>query len=308
MSSPELGKLRSLSAQLAGNRDEMERNAAELAAKAQELAAEAQEKAAEAIEQEPRVFVQSNDEGGWLGVEIGEVTPDKVKDLRLSGARGVIVSGIEPDSPAAKAGLKENDVILQYNGQIVEGTVQFRRLVRETPPGHTIALAISRGGAAQSISVELGDRSAFFQKKMEGKMRDFGNAYAFRTPNFNFQVEPGAAFFDFGSPRLGISAEDLSGQLGEFFGSPDNAGVLVREVRQGSPADKAGLKAGDVIIKADGKPVRTLADLREQLRDRSDDKPVNLSVLRKGDEITLPVTIERTRPIEPMNLTHRAQL
>ena len=308
MSSPELEKLRSLSAQLASGRGELQDDAAELAAQARELAAEAQEKSAEIFEQEPRVFVQSNDEGGWLGIEIGEVTPEKMKDLRLSSARGVVVAGVEPDSPAAKAGLKENDVIVQYDEQTVEGTVQFRRLVRETPPGRTVMLGISRNGAAQSISVELGDRNAFFEKRMEGKMRDFGNAYAFRTPNFNFQVEPGATLFDFGSPRLGISAEDLSGQLGEFFGAPDSAGVLVREVRAGTPAEKAGLKAGDVIIKVDGKPIRSLADLREQIRDKNDDKPVNLGVLRRGSELTVPVTVERPRPIEPMNLTHRAQL
>ena len=264
----------------------------------------------EILGREPRVLIETDDESGWLGVEISEVTAEKAKDLRLSATRGVIVSDIEPDSPAAKAGLKENDVILQYDGQAVEGTVQFRRLVRETPPGRTVALGISRGGARQTISVELGDRSAFFEKKMEGKMRDFGNAYALRMPNFDLKTSPDwfAPLADLRTPTLGVSAEDLSGQFGEYFGAPDNAGVLVREVHEGTPAAKAGLKAGDVIIKVDGKPIRTLADLREQLRDKSGDKPVNLSVLRRGSETTVGVTIERPKPLEPLHLTHRAQL
>lgn len=306
MSSPELEKLRRLSAELASNR---EQEAQELAARAEALAQDAQDKV-QVIERDGPVVIEGDDDSGWLGVEIKEVTAEKAKDLRLGSPRGVIVAGIEPDSPAAKAGLKENDVVLTYDGQTVEGTVQFRRLVRETPPGRTVSLGISRGGATQTISVELGDRSAFFEKKMEGKMRDFGGAYALRIPNFDLKTGPDffAPLADLRTPTLGVSAEDLSGQLGEYFGAPDNSGVLVREVRESSPAAKAGLKAGDVLIKVDGKPIRTLADLREQLRDKSSDKPVTFGVLRRGSEISVPVTIEKPKPMDPMHLTHRAQL
>jgi len=313
MSSPELEKLRSLSAQFEVNKGDLEERAEKLASRAAELAGGISDRVQEEIQEkvEPHVFFQSDEsESGWLGIEINEVTPETAKDLRLSSARGVVVADVEPDSPAAKAGLKEKDVITQYDGQAVEGTVQFRRLVRETPPGRTIALTISRNGATQNISVEMGDRGAFFQKKMEGKMRDFGNVYAFKTPNFDFNMqEPGIfSTMDMHTPMLGISAEDLSGQLGEYFGAPNNAGILVREVRSGTAAEKAGLKAGDVIVKVDGKPVRSLAELREQLRDKSDAKSVNLGVFRKGSEISVPVSIEKTRPAESMHMVRRAQL
>ena len=311
MSAPELGKLQSLAAQLEGKQGELESSAEELASHAAELSALAQEKIEEFPGQEARVFVNSQDDGGgWLGIEIGEMTPDKAKDLKLSSARGVVVMDIEPDSPAAKAGLKENDVITQYDGQTVEGTVQFRRLVRETPSGRTAALTISRNGSSQNISVELGDRSSFFEKKMKGKMRDFGNAYALAEPNFDFHFdEPDvASVFDMRTPALGISAEDLSGQLGAYFGAPDGAGILVREVRSGTPAEKAGLQAGDVIIKMDGKQVRSLSELREQLRDKSDQKSVSLGILRKGSELSVSVTIEKPQPVGAAHVIHRAQL
>jgi len=311
MSAPELGKLQSLAAQLEGKQGELESSARELASHAAELSALAQEKIEEFPGQEARVFVNSQDDGGgWLGIEIGEVTQDKAKDLKLSSARGVVVMDIEPDSPAVKAGLKENDVITQYDGQTVEGTVQFRRLVRETPSGRTVALIISRNGSVQNISVELGDRSSFFEKKMNGKMRDFGNAYAFTEPNFDFHFDGpdmGSAF-DMRTPLLGISAEDLSGQLGAYFGAPDGAGILVREVRSGTPAEKAGLQAGDVIIKMDGKQVRSLGELREQLRDKSDQKSVSLGILRKGSEMSVSVTIEKPQPVGAAHVIHRAQL
>ena len=221
----------------------------------------------------PGIVVSSTDEGGWLGVEIAEVTAEKAKDLKLSAVRGVIVDGVEPDSPAAKAGIKEKDVITQYDGQPVEGAVQFRRLIRETPPGRSITLEISRGGSLQNISVELGDRTDVYVRKMKGKMRDFGGAYSFSMPNVE-ELPDMPEVMDSRTPVLGINAEDLTSQLGSYFGAPNNAGVLVREVRPGTPADKAGLKAGDVIIKVEGKEVRTLADLRAQLREKSDQASV----------------------------------
>jgi serine protease Do len=308
MSAPEIGKQQSNSAELAGR--EWLARAQEFASHADELSALAQEKA-EVWGQEPRVFSTIAEEGGgWLGVEIGEVTAEKAKDLKLSDVRGVEVLDVEPDSPGAKAGLKEHDVITKYDGQAVEGTVQFRRLVRETPAGRNIPLAVSRNGAAQNISVEVGDRGALLEKKMRGKMRDFEGAYALSAPNFDLRVDGPEIFggMDGRAPQLGISAEELSGQLGAYFGAPESGGILVREVRAGTAADKAGVKAGDVITKIDSKPVSSLSDLRQQLRDKSDEKSVSLGILRKGSEMNVSVTIEKPQPMESSHMQRRAQL
>jgi C-terminal processing protease CtpA/Prc len=297
MNAPQIAKLQGLSARMAGNQGEW--------------GASAQEKAADEWEQEPRVFTRITDEGsGWLGVEIGEVNAEKAKDLKLAEVRGVEVLDVEPDSPAAKSGLKQHDVITRYDGQAVEGAVQFRRLVRETPAGRNISLTISRNGGTQEISVELGDRSAFYEKKMKGKMRDFGNAYVLSDPNFDFHTDAPMVLGDMDNraPSLGISAEDLSGQLGDYFGAPNGAGILVREVRSGTAAERAGLKAGDVIVKVNGKPVGSLSELRQQLRDKSDEKTVSLGILRKGSEMSVAVTIEKPKPSESTHMVRRAQL
>ena len=322
MSSPELSRLSSLSAKLQAGGDELASRAAELGARAEAFAQQFQQDAQEKVQRDqdkiqenidrvfsmsPGVVVSSTDEGGWLGVEIAEVTAEKAKDLKLSAVRGVIVDGVEPDSPAAKAGIKEKDVITQYDGQPVEGAVQFRRLIRETPPGRSVRLEISRGGSLQNISVELGDRTEVYVRKMKGKMRDFGGAYSFSMPNVE-ELPDMPEVLDPRTPVLGINAEDLTSQLGSYFGAPNNAGVLVREVRPGTPADKAGLKAGDVITKVEGKEVRNLADLRAQLRAKSDQASVNMFVLRKGSEIAVTVPIEKPRPMEQMHSVHRAQL
>jgi serine protease Do len=322
MSSPELSRLSSLSAKLQARGDELASRAAELSAHAEAFAQQLQGDAQEKVQRgqdkiqenidrvfsmSPGIVMSSTDEGGWLGVEIAEVTAEKAKDLKLSAVRGVIVDGVEPDSPAAKAGIKEKDVITQYDGQPVEGAVQFRRLIRETPPGRAVRLEISRGGSLQNISVELGDRTEVYVRKMKGKMRDFGGAYSFSMPNLE-ELPDMPEVLDPRTPVLGINAEDLTSQLGSYFGAPNNAGVLVREVRPGTPAEKAGLKAGDVITKVEGKEVRNLADLRAQLRAKSDQASVNMSVLRKGSEIAVTVPIEKPRPMEQMHSVHRAQL
>ena len=298
------GKLDEVSAHLAGLQSE-------LSAEIPEALAQAEKRVIEISPDDDQVW--QSDDSGWLGIEISEITGDKAKELNLPAVRGVQVMSVEPDSPAVKAGLKENDVILSYEGQNVEGTVQFRRLVRETPPGRTIPFTVFRDGTTQSLNVEIGNRSAQFEKHiergMDGDMAPMppmppGN---FSMPDFNFKfVTPEA--MDWHMPLLGISAEDLNGQLGSYFGAPNNEGILVREVKAGTPADKAGLKAGDVIMKIDDQPVKSLHDLRTHLRDKSDQKSVNLSILRKGSEMTIPVAIEKPRPIDAPQIVHRAQL
>jgi serine protease Do len=246
-------------------------------------------------------------DSGWLGIEIGEVTKERAKDLRLTFAGGVFVVKIELDSPAAKAGLKEGDVITHYDGTKIEGTSQFRKLVHETSAGRTVPLAVVRNGGSLNISVGLTARSAFLEKQMEGKMRDFSHPHAFPSTSSDQRLEALEAL-DSRTPLLGISAEELTSQLGEYFGVPNGAGILVRGVHRGTSADKAGVKAGDVIIAVGEKTVQSLKELREQLRPKTDGSPVGLRVLRKGKEINFEVRIETPQLPAPSPIPQRARM
>jgi serine protease Do len=245
------------------------------------------------------------EEGGssWLGVELHEVTGDNAKELKLPAERGVVIGTVVPDSPAAKAGLKENDVITEINGQRVEGAAQFRRIIREIPAGRTAQLAIWREGRAQTVSVTLGeseDRRHSFKVFAPPAPGAPGN-FTFSMPGIPMvpPMEWNGAWMA-GQPRLGIDAEDLNGQLGTFFGAPDGEGILVREVNPGSAAEKAGVKAGDVITLVNGERVRTVGDLREKIaaKHEAQDKgqSVKLGVLRNRSEISLTVELPAPAP------------
>ena len=246
-----------------------------------------------------------DDERGWLGVSISEVTADKAKELKLPAERGVLLTDVEADSTAAKAGLKSGDVITEFNGQRLEGTAQFTRLVRETPAGRTAQITYWRDGRSQSISVQLGERRSAFKMGP----RDFD--FKFEMPQLDrLRALPEIRAFSLlgGRPLLGIDAEDLSGQLGTYFGAPDGEGVLVRSVNEGSPAEKAGLKAGDVITQVNGERVRTTSDLREKLRAVTEKKTVVLGVLRNRSQVSVNVEIEPPKPVERKRIVSRRVL
>ncbi len=260
------------------------------------------------IEVQPKIetdgmnIVIGDDGSSWLGVETHEVTSDKAKELKLSAERGVVLGKIVPDSPAAKAGLKENDVVMEINGQRVEGAAQFRRMIHEIPAGRSIQLSVWRDGRMQTISATLGKSQ---ERRHAMKMvTPTPGTFAFRMPEIPeipSMEWNGNMLFGGGQPRLGIDAEDLSGQLGTFFGAPDGEGILVRDVNSGSPAEKAGVKAGDVITSLNGERIRTVSELREKLSAKREDKDrtVKLGILRNKSAVSLsvelPAPAERTK-------------
>jgi C-terminal processing protease CtpA/Prc len=241
-------------------------------------------------------MVLLGDEGAsWLGVESQEVSSEKAKELKLPAERGVLLERIVPDSPAAKAGLKEHDVITEINGQRVEGAAQFRRMIHEIPAGRSAQFTVWRDGHAQTINVTLGSS----EDNADVRVRPLQRSFSFQLPKIEIpEVAPMPPGMDWGydvfagaRPRLGIDAEDLSGQLGTYFGAPDGEGVLVREVNAGSAAEKAGVKSGDVITSLNGERIRSLGDLREKLAAKREDKTVKLGILRNKSEMSLTVEL-----------------
>ena len=250
-------------------------------------------------------------EGGWLGVGVSEVSADKVKSLKLPEERGALLGKIVPDSPAAKAGLKENDVVLEINGQRIEGTEQFRRTIHEIPAGRAANLTVWRDGRSQNIKVTVGKQEA-------GNMKVFADgpkSFAFRMPTMPAMPDLSGlehlrtfSMVSPGRPLLGIDAENLEGDFGHYFGAPEGEGVLVRGVFANSAAAKAGLKVGDVITSLNGERIRNASELREKLLTGREGKSIKLGVLRNKSEISLSVELPQQRDEEEHFLSERTNI
>ncbi len=261
----------------------------------------------------------------YLGVYMEEVTAEKMKALNLSEERGAVISKVTAGSPAEKAGLKENDVIVSFNGRRVDTVRELQRLLGETPGGRNVTFEVIRGGAHQNISAILGKRSTnfgmfqqgealnrlqgdwaqnrFFNKEQADKWkaqteeltkrsREFqGKAFALPRDfgNFNFDFY-GRGFWR--GSRLGVAVESMTDQLAEYFGVKGGKGILITEVFENSAAAKAGLKAGDVIIEIDNNKVDDPGDLSTALSQKTEGQ-VELKVIRKGDEKKITITLEK---------------
>ena len=208
----------------------------------------------------------------WLGVGVIELQKERIGELGLRAPHGVEIARVVPGSPAEKAGLAARDVVLSYRGDTVQGVEHFARLVRETPPGRRVELDIARAsGGRSSLSVTMGERLArneplIIPATPLGPQVDL--------PNFDMP-RPHIALLN---RALGVELEAVGGQLAQFFGVEQ--GVLVRDVNPGSPAETAGLEAGDVITAVGGEPVDRPESVRRHLN-RSDEESVKLDIVRR---------------------------
>jgi len=224
-----------------------------------------------------------------LGVDTRDITPDRLGPLHLKEEQGVEVTMVDQDAPAGKAGMKEHDVILTLNGERVESVEQLRRMIRETPSGRLVTLGISRDGQPLSIKVQLADRQHGFSYAFGPKAKDFHFEMPAMPPMPDFDV-PVSIVMVHSSVRSGLMVENLTPQLGDFFGTKNGEGVLVRSVEKGSRAEKAGLHAGDVIVKINDEPIHDSGDFSHALRARKDNT-AKISILRDKKEQTITLTL-----------------
>jgi serine protease Do len=241
----------------------------------------------------------------YLGIGAIEVSPERAKALNLKEVRGIEVAHVEDDSPASKAGIKEGDVVLEYNGEKVEGVDQLIRLVRETPSGRQISLLIWRNGASETVPVTVGARKSMIIETPSGPVAVPTPAIPpippippFEVPRFEMSWQ---------SPLIGIEGESLGPQpqLADFFGVKD--GVLVKSVIKNSPAEKAGLKAGDVVVKVEDTKVSSPREITSVLRSNRGKTSFTITVVRNKKEIPLNVTLpDRNGRMNPFGPTFPA--
>lgn len=239
---------------------------------------------------QPWAVFSSEDSGtsSYLGVDIADVTTERLSALKLKEEKGVEVTMVDQDAPAGKAGIKEHDVILTMNGTSIESGAQLRRMIHEMPPGRGVSFGLSRDGQPMTIKVQLADKHNEFS--LHGpKPGDFHvqipeiHIPDIDIPSINMVVVTSSA-------RSGLMVENITPQLGEFFGVKNGNGVLVRSVEKGSRAEKAGLRAGDVIVKVNDQPVHDTSDFAHAVKSRSGNS-VSVGVIREKKEQNLNLTL-----------------
>jgi C-terminal processing protease CtpA/Prc len=227
-------------------------------------------------------------EFGWLGVHIQNITPGLVEALDLDSEEGVLIDDVVDDSPAEEAGLMKGDVILRYDGSTVNDVKELTEMVRKTEPGTGIEIVINRKGRELTVLAEIGETEhGDFDAKSFALDLPFGILEGFNMPKESFKFE----FQGSSKPRFGVGIQELDGQLAEFFEVSDEEGILVTEVYEDSPAEEAGVMAGDVIIKFDGKEIGETGELISAVQSADAGKTVMVEIVRKGRPMTLEAVL-----------------
>ena len=247
----------------------------------------------------PNPLLLHNNAQGYLGVDLMDVDTEHQQALKLKELRGAIITLIDHDAPAGKIGLRVNDVILQLNGQKVEGSEQLKRMLREVPPGHKVTLTVSRDGNTLNFETQMADRKIIAKNMHQqiqsqgGSNGDPGMGILGSSNGVTDFDTPTAGFFHWwtGGANLNVGAavEPLTAQMADYLGLQN--GLMVKSIVKKSEAENAGLKSHDIILKVGNESIATTADWERALH-TNQDKPVPLTVLRDKKQITLTLQVD----------------
>jgi membrane-associated protease RseP (regulator of RpoE activity) len=260
--------------------------------------------------QEPSpVILHASTTQGYLGVDIADIDQDKAQSLKLKEVRGALITLIDHDAPAGQIGLKVNDVIIQLNGQNVEGAEQLKRMLREIPAGRKVSLEFSRDGNVQTVAVELVDHRVLGHD-IWNRIGNSGDVFAQSESGMGYLKGdgdvgvPGALRLSiFGSTlNVGALVEPLASQMAEYLGVSN--GIMVKQVARKSEAAAAGLKIHDVVLKVGADPIANLADWDRALR-ANQGKPVQVTILRDRKQQTITLQVDskhKGSKVEELNI------
>jgi serine protease Do len=242
--------------------------------------------------------------GSQIGVSVRDVDGEDAKRLKLPNVGGVLIEDVQEDSPASKAGIREGDIVVEFDGERVRSMRQFTRLVQETPADRQVTTIVVRDGQRVTLSVQprVAENWPGFREYSR-----FGDLIPptppAPPPPPSVRVLPKLERWFATSGRLGITVDSLSDQLAGYFGTKD--GVLVTSVTDNSSASKAGVKAGDIITAIDGTPVSSPSDLSRRTDRLTDGDEFTLDVVRDKKPMTLKGKVE---PRQPRRWTSRTIL
>ncbi len=246
----------------------------------------------------------------YLGIDVRDVGDEQVLQLKLKDTHGAEIIRVDHDGPAGKMGLREHDVVLQMNGVAIDGEEQLRRMLHDCPPGRAVALMIGRDGQVLTLSGAMADRAEVERQVWEQHLGMPAGLPGPQAPALAMPADESAgAATSAGSGAApnsrysksflgslltsptytGLLLEMIGPQLAQFFGVSSGAGLLVRSVADNSPAAVSGLKAGDVVERANGRPMVSMSAWAKMIREAKG-RPVTVVILHDRQERTLVLT------------------
>lgn len=245
-------------------------------------------------------------DGGYLGVYAENISRENMGRYHMGQIRGVGITQVIKDSPAEKAGLKKDDVILRLDGENITSVRKLNRLVSEIAPDQSVRVTVSRGGAEQELTATIGKRNnaSTVQGLLSGEPRVWKwegdpKAFKFDGPTFerfgfDLDKDGDLTLLLNNGRRIGVNTMELNKQLADYFGITGGKGVLVTSVTEDGPAAKAGIKAGDVITAIDGEAVDSPGDISRVIN-RKKEGEVTLTVIRNKSQQMIRVTPNEAR-------------
>jgi serine protease Do len=207
-----------------------------------------------------KIYTELRDKGrvtrGWLGVSIQPLTPELARSFGAKDPKGVLINEIVPDSPAAKAGLKPGDILLEFDGRPMEGPGDLQRAVGLTSPDRTAKVKVWRDQSEKTLEVKVGQAP---DERQAQQQRPGGRARS----------------------ALGLDVRPVTPDIARQLNLRSTDGVVVVRVEEGSAASEAGVQRGDVIKQLNGQVVRTMADFEKQTRDVKEGDPLTV-LLQRG--------------------------
>jgi serine protease Do len=224
--------------------------------------------------------VSAGDEGAFLGITSSGLSGTDAREAGLSSRNGAILHAVYSGTAADAAGLREGDILLTFGGEKIFDESDLTDMIDDREPGDRVSIKLVRDGEKMTVDAVLGTRDDM-ESEHHGDSWD------------RFWDGIGSLFGDHhgSGPRLGVYVDEMGEQMAEYFQVEEGEGILLTQISRNSPAEEAGLRAGDVVIQVDDRNIRRTGDISRALEDKWG-RTVPVTVIRKGERLEIPVTLE----------------